>query len=44
MDCDILKDLKKEDHLYYNIQAIEICKKVECILLIPQVKIYRMTI
>jgi hypothetical protein len=27
MDCKILIDSKKEDHLYYNIQAIEICKK-----------------
>ena len=27
MDCKISKDPRKEDHLYYNIQAIEICKK-----------------
>lgn len=27
MECKISNDPRKEDHLYYNIQAIEICKK-----------------
>lgn len=29
MDCKILKDPRKKDHLYYNIQAVEICRKSE---------------
>lgn len=27
MECKITKDPRKKDHLYYNIQAVEICKK-----------------
>lgn len=29
MECKITKDPRKKDHLYYNIQAIEICRKSE---------------